>query len=292
MISTIVHDFRNPMTADQGLREHVRAGASCRAPAQKEYARLIVEEADRMSAMIDEILEFTRGGAARLRISPVSLEALAERIQRAAGAGPGRAPRPLPVRARLQGRRGGGRRAHPARAAQHREQRPRRHGARAAPSRSARRLADGAVELTLDDTGVGIPEELRARIFEPFFTHGKPRGIGLGMSITRRIVEEHGGQVTVSGAPGRRHPLHGRPAPRSPPQRVLNVISPLLSETQGRLPPEAQPVRCFGIASSHSSWAFSRRARVLNALGAFGWEAHRRRASRAFDRPLSREPSS
>ena len=49
---------------------------------QKEYARLVIEETDRMGAMIDEILEFARGGPARLRISPVSLEALCERVHR------------------------------------------------------------------------------------------------------------------------------------------------------------------------------------------------------------------
>jgi signal transduction histidine kinase len=66
----------------------------------------------------------------------------------------------------------------------------------------ASRLADGRLELVFSDTGRGIPAELQERIFEPFFTHGKPRGIGLGMSITRKIVEEHGGEIRVASRPG------------------------------------------------------------------------------------------
>ena len=200
MISTIVHDFRNPMTAVRGYASMFEQAELPRAT-QKEYARLVVDEADRMSAMIDEILEFTRGGAARLRISPVSLEALAERIQRLLE--PDLAARRVQFRCEL-GYKGG------VAVDAERIQRALLNIASNALDAMegggtftlASRLADGAVELTLDDTGVGIPEELRARIFEPFFTHGKPRGIGLGMSITRRIVEEHGGQVAVSERPG------------------------------------------------------------------------------------------
>jgi signal transduction histidine kinase len=62
---------------------------------------------------------------------------------------------------------------------------------------------NGLVEIDLSDTGRGIPAELQPRIYEPFFTHGKPRGIGLGMSITRKIVEEHGGRILLESEVGR-----------------------------------------------------------------------------------------
>jgi signal transduction histidine kinase len=62
---------------------------------------------------------------------------------------------------------------------------------------------NGLVEIDLADTGRGIPAELQPRIYDPFFTHGKPRGIGLGMSITRKIVEEHGGRILLQSEMGR-----------------------------------------------------------------------------------------
>jgi signal transduction histidine kinase len=66
--------------------------------------------------------------------------------------------------------------------------------------RSERRGDEVVLEFL--DTGSGIPEEIRHRIFEPFFSYGKPQGIGLGMSITRKIVEEHGGKISLTSEVG------------------------------------------------------------------------------------------
>jgi signal transduction histidine kinase len=54
--------------------------------------------------------------------------------------------------------------------------------------------SDNRFSLSIDDTGSGIPEEQISKIFEPFFTT-KSKGLGLGLPLTRRIVEEHGGKV-------------------------------------------------------------------------------------------------
>ncbi|APR84181.1 Sensor histidine kinase [Minicystis rosea] len=50
------------------------------------------------------------------------------------------------------------------------------------------------VEIRVDDTGAGVPEELRASIFDPFFTT-KQRGTGLGLAVTREIIEAHHGTI-------------------------------------------------------------------------------------------------
>lgn len=53
---------------------------------------------------------------------------------------------------------------------------------------------EGGIQLSIDDTGSGLSEEARARLFEPFFTT-KQRGTGLGLTVTRQIVEAHGGAI-------------------------------------------------------------------------------------------------
>ena len=68
---------------------------------------------------------------------------------------------------------------------------------------SARAAASGGhVALRVSDQGPGIPPTLHERIFEPFFTTRPERAGGLGLAITRRIVEESGGAIEIESAPG------------------------------------------------------------------------------------------
>jgi signal transduction histidine kinase len=55
--------------------------------------------------------------------------------------------------------------------------------------------------VSVTDTGIGIAPEDRERIFKPFFSN-KASGTGLGLSLTRRIVQEHGGTLGVTSAVG------------------------------------------------------------------------------------------
>jgi signal transduction histidine kinase len=70
------------------------------------------------------------------------------------------------------------------------------------------------VEVSVSDTGVGIPTDQIHKVFKPFFTT-KYRGTGLGLSISQAIVERHGGKLTVRSEPGRGTiinialPMHG-----------------------------------------------------------------------------------
>jgi signal transduction histidine kinase len=201
MISTIVHDFRNPMTAIRGyasMIEEVDLGPERR----RECAHLVVEETDRLNGMIDEILEFTRGGPTRLRRRSVSLEELMAKLHRLLA--PDLQSRGIRFALDL---------GYPGAISVDVDRMLRAMLNIASNALDAMdaggtflvrsRGRDAHVEIDLADDGHGIPEELQSRIYEPFFTHGKPRGIGLGMSITRKIVEEHGGQIRLDSQLGR-----------------------------------------------------------------------------------------
>lgn len=59
---------------------------------------------------------------------------------------------------------------------------------------------NGSVELTLSDTGVGISEDAIGKIFEPYFST-KQAGFGLGLAVTKAVVEEHKGSIEVKSKP-------------------------------------------------------------------------------------------
>lgn len=61
---------------------------------------------------------------------------------------------------------------------------------------------DGAVVLRLIDTGIGMTPEVMSEIFKPFFST-RPGGSGLGLPTTKRIIEAHGGSISVASEPGK-----------------------------------------------------------------------------------------
>ncbi|MFO0972614.1 MAG: HAMP domain-containing sensor histidine kinase [Phycisphaerae bacterium] len=73
---------------------------------------------------------------------------------------------------------------------------------------TAREPADGFVRLDVCDSGPGLPEAIRDRLFEPFVStkrRGGPterRGLGLGLAVSRQLVEESGGRIEAGDAPG------------------------------------------------------------------------------------------
>ncbi len=59
------------------------------------------------------------------------------------------------------------------------------------------REVSGGVEIRVCDNGRGIPEPVQGKLFEPFVSYGKENGTGLGLTVVQKIVQDHGGDVTV-----------------------------------------------------------------------------------------------
>jgi signal transduction histidine kinase len=67
--------------------------------------------------------------------------------------------------------------------------------------------SDGQIQLSVSDVGVGLPVENAERIFDAFFST-KDQGTGMGLSISRRIIESHGGRLWATANSGRGATFH------------------------------------------------------------------------------------
>ncbi len=210
--AVVAHEVRNPLgvifNSLGSLRRLLRPEGDARM-----LLDIVGEEADRLNRIVGDLLDFARPSTPVLRPEPLDRlvdEAIAAALAQGA---PGVEVRreaaeglpPVPLDARLV------RQAVVNVAVNAVQAMPR--GGRLTV-RTRRDGDSGLVEI--EDTGAGIPAEVRDRLFEPFFTT-KASGTGLGLAVVKRIVDGHGGEVTVqSGAgPGAtfalRFPLHPRP---------------------------------------------------------------------------------
>jgi signal transduction histidine kinase len=65
-------------------------------------------------------------------------------------------------------------------------------------------IREGVIEIIISDTGSGIPRDVLPFVFEPFFTT-KPagKGTGLGLSVAKRIIHDHGGEISIDSTEGK-----------------------------------------------------------------------------------------
>jgi len=198
MAATILHDIKNPMATMRLYAGLIKQKSD--SPVASRMADEMIHQVDRLSSMVQEILEFSRGTSTTV-LSSTSLPAAMEQVLpfletdlaarkitlvRAYGydgvalLDAGKFARVL---TNLVGNAA--------------DVMPEGGTVTIRTSRS-----DDGVAIEVSDTGPGIPDEVRQRLFEPFFTHGKKHGTGLGLSIVKKIIEDHRGTVEVSTTPG------------------------------------------------------------------------------------------
>jgi signal transduction histidine kinase/putative methionine-R-sulfoxide reductase with GAF domain len=197
LLSGVMHDMRTPLTVISG---YVQLMATAADPGQRaDHARLILKQFDLISAMQREVLEFARGERSIL-LRKVYLtrffEDLGKQLERelegtaaelvldiedrgTARFDESKMTRVLHNLARnaveAMGTRGG--------------------------KLTLRVYRDGAeLVVSVSDTGKGIPKEIEDRLFQSFVTAGKRGGTGLGLAIVKKIVDEHGGSITVQSS--------------------------------------------------------------------------------------------
>jgi signal transduction histidine kinase len=207
MAGMLVHDFRGPLTLIRGWAETLHAGSV--EPAElKARTQAIMDAVDRLDRMTGETLDFARD-AEKLVLRSVPLFVLATELAASIQQElPG-----LVVESDFElpgGQRGSLdvdkiRRAVTNIAANARDAMGGAGRLRFKARVEAGGGAEGPLEqlvLELADDGPGVPGAIRERLFEPFVTHGKKRGTGLGLAVARRFVEDHGGRLElVAGEP-------------------------------------------------------------------------------------------
>ncbi|HVS51824.1 MAG TPA: ATP-binding protein [Opitutaceae bacterium] len=200
---TIVHDFKNPLTII-GLAAEMACGDETSPPMRHKAQNKIARQVERMTNMLQELIEFTKPTGQQPRLTavdfprymnPLADEVRQEIAERGVKLQLGNEPPPVEVRID-----------------------PRRL------SRLFYNLLNNAVDempdggkiflrfaaqknelrIEIEDTGRGIAPEIAQSLFRPFATHGKAHGTGLGLTICKKIVEDHGGRIWAeSSQPGK-----------------------------------------------------------------------------------------
>lgn len=196
--ASLVHDLGAPLTAVHGYADMLEQDVP--ADVRARCASGIRRQATRLSGMVRAILGFARGDQPLLRARvdvDRLLDELAEDLAAAYAGGGVRVERLAGTAGHVLADEGALRRALENLA---------RNAVQAMPQGGTLALGasvqgDSAC-LVVRDSGMGMDEATRARIFEPFFTRGRHGGTGLGLSIVERVVTGHGGRIEVQSAPG------------------------------------------------------------------------------------------
>jgi two-component system sensor histidine kinase HydH len=194
----MAHEIRNPLGSIKGAVEILKDDYSADEP-KYEFIQILLKESDRLNRIVQEFLGFARSKQPELQQADVN-EALESVLtlttQEARKAG-------VTVNKKLD--QAIGMRSLDAGLLKQAFLNIILNAIQAMPAGGVltveSRLREDCMEIAVSDTGGGIPEENRKKLFSPFFTT-KKTGTGLGLAITYRIIENHRGKIDVSSEPG------------------------------------------------------------------------------------------
>jgi signal transduction histidine kinase/putative methionine-R-sulfoxide reductase with GAF domain len=198
LLSGVIHDLKTPLTVISGYVQMMVGADEPRL--RGEYAALVLRQFDLIQQMQREVLEFARGERT-LWVRRVFLHKYMSDLAQALEPEFAGSPLQLSIEADDRGI---------ARFDEAKLTRALnnliRNAVDAMRGKSGKivvrvKREGGAVVFSVSDTGPGIPEEIKSRLFESFVTSGKKGGTGLGLAIVKRIVDEHGGHVDVHSTP-------------------------------------------------------------------------------------------
>lgn len=199
-LSGIIHDFKTPMTVISGYVQMMQAEDD---PTQRaDYTQLILKQFKHLSSMTGEVLAFARGDAEMLK-RPVFVDRMIAELQEQLVHEFAGFNVTLEVECRVK------------RKIKVDEGKVRRlvfnlarNAREAMPEGGLFRIDvtetdDDRVRFRFSDTGRGIPDEIRHRLFESFVTRGKRDGSGLGLAIVKKIVDDHEGTIDFHSEAGK-----------------------------------------------------------------------------------------
>lgn len=207
MLNTFAHDLKNPIGGISNYLQMLEQMGDL-TPQQAVYAKRIYENVDRALQMVNDFLEFSRLDASMtLKLTEIDLEALIKRILQELESHI--VAKQLLVKVNVS----------PAVAFVQADERLIHHALVNLLSNAIKynrqegridvevREESSFVRLSVQDTGMGIPENEQHRVFERFYRARASKqkhieGTGLGLAIVRRVIEQHGGKVWVDSVVG------------------------------------------------------------------------------------------